>query len=247
MGIQVKTKGLVLHEMPIGDYDKRLVLLTKEYGKITVFSKGARKANSKMLAGSQIFSYGDYMLYKGKNSYNVNQVHLIESFHRLRNTIEGLTYGLYTLEFAEYISSENNPNHELMRLILKTLKILEKNKISYELVKNIFELKGMSFMGYSPWVLNCVTCGSEQELNYFSSREGGVLCNQCSMRDKGAIKISETTHYTMQYILSTQLNELYKFKLTNNILHEFNLVMRQFTQYNLNKKFKTLEFLNAYQ
>ena len=106
---EIKTKGIILHEMPIGEYDKRVILLTKEYGKITAFAKGARKPNSALLAGSQVFSYGDYILYKGKTSYNISQIQLIESFHGMRGDIDKLAYGLYILEFSEYVTEENNP------------------------------------------------------------------------------------------------------------------------------------------
>ncbi|PKM95469.1 MAG: DNA repair protein RecO [Firmicutes bacterium HGW-Firmicutes-1] len=242
MGNEIVTKALVLHEMPIGDYDKRLILLTKDYGKITAFAKGAKKSKSKLLAGSQVFCYGDFHIYKGKNTYNVNQVILIEPFHNLRKSIDALTYGLYILEFIEFISVENNTDHEIMKLVLKTLKQLELGHIDLELIVKIFELKAMSYMGLSPWVTNCIICNSTENLNFFNSKDGGILCDEC-MNDKNAILINKGTQYTLEYILEYPIEQLFKFELDHVTFDQFKLVMKQFIDYNLNKKFKTLDFL----
>lgn len=243
MGVELKTKALVLHEMQVGDYDKRLILLSKEYGKITAFAKGAKKPNSKLFAGSQIFCYGDFILFKGKNNYNVNQVNLIESFHSLRQNIDALTYGLYFLEFTEFISLENHLDHDLMKLVLKSLKQLEVGHLALELICKIFELKAMSYLGYAPWITSCVSCNSSEPeiLNHFSSKDGGVLCDTCNALNH-SIEISETTRYTMDFIIREPIETLFKFHLNDQVFKEFNKIMEQFLDFNLNKKFKALNF-----
>ena len=63
MSETVKAAGMVLSAMPVGDYDKRLVILTRERGKITAFARGGQAAHQRPAGGLQSFCHGGIFPY----------------------------------------------------------------------------------------------------------------------------------------------------------------------------------------
>lgn len=148
----VELTALVLKAEPIGEYDRRVVLLTKERGKISAFARSARKPNSKFLAATSPFTFGTFSLYEGKTSYNICDITALNYFEELRADFEGAYFGMYFLELCDSCTRENNDETEVLKLLYQSLRALGKESLSRQLVRAVFEIKLIAVNGEFPGI-----------------------------------------------------------------------------------------------
>lgn len=146
----IQITGMVLKAEPIGEYDKRIVMLTREKGKISAFARGARKQGSRLLAATNPFSFGEFKIYAGRNSYNVVEAAISNYFEGLREDFEGAYYGMYFLELTDYYTRENNDEKEMLKLLYQSLRALMHEGLPNRLIRYIFEMKAMVLNGEFP-------------------------------------------------------------------------------------------------
>ncbi len=146
----IKLTGMVLKTVPIGEYDRRVVILTKERGKISAFAKGARRPNSRLSAAASPFSFGEFRIYEGRSSYNISEADISNYFEGLREDYEGACYGMYFLEVMDYYTRENNDEVQMLKLLYQSLRALQLPSLPDELVRYIFELKALILNGEYP-------------------------------------------------------------------------------------------------
>ena len=175
MSQEIKVTGMVLQAGNIGEYDKRIVLLTKERGRISAFARGAKKATSQYAAACQPFTFGEFSLYEGKNSFNLMWAGVENYFDTLKKDLDLIYYASYFCELASYLTRENNDELEILKLLYQTLRALEKKTINIELVRCIYEIKILALYGIGIEASRCVKCGSREDLIWFDARESGVF------------------------------------------------------------------------
>lgn len=243
MGQNITVTGMVLHVMPIGEYDKRIVLLTRERGKITAFARGARRPNSQLLAATDPFSFGEFELFEGRSSYTVVRASISNYFRELAADPQTTYYGFYFLEFAAWYCQENNDEREMLKLLYQSLRALESPAFDRRLVRAVFELKALAVNGEAPNVFSCIACGSREDAVWFSARRGGTLCAGCAAGIPDVIRLDPSTVYTMQYVISSPIGKLYTFTVSEQVFGELTGLLKEYLRLYVDHSFRSLRIL----
>lgn len=225
MGI-IKTKGIVIAEHNMGDYDKMLTILTPGLGKISCAAKGARRPKSGLLAGSQYLCFGEYILYKGASTYNINSCDTIEVFYNVRIDLEKLEHVAEITKLVQVVTTENQNSYKILQLLLNTIYVISESDKNLKLVTSIFKLRLMSILGFSPNINKCCKCEEKENLKYFSLQDKGLKCEVCGKQDKGAIKIKEGTEKAIKYAILAPAKKLYSFNIPEENIKELEIITK---------------------
>lgn len=236
-------QGMILRSVPQGDFDKRLILLTREMGRITVFARGARRGKSDFSGKTNPFSFGTFIIGVGSSAYFLKQADIKNYFIEMSMDYKRSCYGFYFLEFAEYYSREGIESYEQLGLLYQTMRALEKGSIPYALIRVVFELRMLVINGEYPEVFTCINCSENLTEGYLLINRGGVLCPECGRKSITDGYIEAASLYTMQYIISAQLTRLYTFVVKEAVLEELQQIMKQYCRRYVDKEFKSLTVL----
>lgn len=254
MGQTIVLTGMVLAAIPIGDYDKRITILTRERGKITAFAKGAKRQGNALAAAANPFAFGEFEIYEGRTSYTVGKAAISNYFRELLEDFEGVYYGFYFLEMADYYARENSDELPLLKLLYQSLRALLKESLPNRLVRCIYECKAMVVNGEYPDFFSCSACGKEEGLAWFLGRTCGMLCEECKNSPSSPVhgssektgplyRLDGSALYTLQYIVTAKIEKLYIFTVSEEVLAALELILKEMRKHFLDKTFKSLDIL----
>lgn len=143
----LKVNGLIIREEDYKEYDKLLTILTKELGKIKVYAFGVRKQNSKNIGKARLFTFSTFDIRKIAAKYQLESSSLVESFEGLASDYAAICYASYFIELSDYFSFENIESEEVYKLLYYTFKALSEKKMSFNLIRRVYELKMLEYEG----------------------------------------------------------------------------------------------------
>jgi len=239
-----KVKGVVIREVTYKDNDKIITLMTDKFGKISCMAKGAKKTNSALLGPCQLFVCSEFVLYKGTSFYHINSAEVIDTFYNLRSDLDKIDAACEITKILNSFAFENQESEEVLSLYLNTLYMTANKDKDFKFILSVFKLKLLGLSGFVPKFNRCKMCSEDliknkKEANYFSTNTNHVICEDCKNKQKQKpkqeenkkqeeynineeyIKVSESVLFAINYVLVSEIKNIFKFELTKKSFKEF--------------------------
>ena len=239
----ITVTGMVLSSMAVGETDRRLVILTKEQGRISVFARGACRPRSSLMAVSRPFVTGSFVLIPRKDSFSLQSAAVKEYFDELTRDFDKMAYGCYFLELAGYFSMEQADGTDLLNLLFLTLKAVEKQQMPAEMIRLVYEYRLFVAAGEYPQVFTCSSCRKPLTEGWFQMRTRSAVCSHCGTSMDGEY-LSPSAVYALQHILTAPVTKLYRFRLAEDVFDALQRVLNQWKRRYLDREFKSEALLS---
>ena len=203
----VKSRAISLKSYWLGETSKVVVCYTRDYGKVRLVAKGARKGGGRLGAALEPMHVSGVVFYlrQGRDLSLVSQAEIERQWSELRRDVVRMAYAGVALELTDALVSEREPDPGLFDLLERTLdRVAGAPPSLLDVVLWSFELSLAAALGYAPELVCCVACGGPLDgCVSFAARRGGVVCGNCLAEEPGARPLSDSAARLLASISSS--------------------------------------------
>lgn len=210
------TQAFIFKQEDRSDSDRIFSVFTKDFGRVEIFGKAIRKIASKLRGGMQLFSFSRIEFVEGQKRNTLTDALAEKRFTGLSQDPAKLTLAFSISGLLDHVIKGQDQDPEIFELLGQTFRKLDTASVKNpNLIYYYFFWNFMSILGYKPELSRCAVCS--QKLNpyilYFSNKEGGVICKNCSFSKKDGQKIKSGIVKILRLILQKDWNILSKLKI----------------------------------
>lgn len=194
--------AIVLRAQKLGEADRIITLLTREYGKVRAVAKGVRRTSSRFGARLEPFMHIDVQLNEGRSLDMITQVETIGAYAKpICEDYPSYTVAGALVETADrLVAAEHEPSTQQYWLLAGALRTLAQGQKPAELVLDSYLLRAFAVAGYAPTFDDCARCGKPGPHRAYSLAQGGAVCQDC--RAPGSASPAPETFMLLSALLS---------------------------------------------
>lgn len=268
MSQQEKVRGFVLRQIPYGESDWIVTLLTEKGHKLTGYASKARGSSKRFGHALDLFNFVEVLFNpakEGSQLVRLREADLIEGMEGLRQDLQKFAIACYFGEMALEFLHEKENTAAVFEAFSRLVNHINKEKKVASGLLPMMEHKFLEIFGYAPNFSQCNQCGHDlvaSQEYFFHGAKGGVLCAACEQRDQSEhpyahdgkealLRSSQAyplSYQAIQQLLDYQKRGEYSFDAPcqwdrKNAL-QVRRALEHFIQYTAGKPFKSLRFLS---
>ena len=188
-------------------------------------------------------SYGEFILFKGKNLYTINEVTIIDSFQQLLRNLETITYASYFNELIDISMENEDVNRELFKDLIIAFYFIKNDVMDIEVLARAFETKLLKATGYGLNFSHCVRCRKTITMsNNIDLQSYGPICKDCDKVD--SIYISNPTYNTLKFLNNFGMDKINRIVVSQASKLELYKILSIIISQNYTRKPKSLEMFD---
>ncbi len=248
MPAEIKVTGIVLSAAPMGDKDLRVVLLSREGGRLSILAKGALSPKSKWRSVAQPFCCGSYVLSRGKTFWYIKEAELGDSLYELRTDLDRFAWASLMMEVAADFSVEGEENRALVNLLVRGLLAMARENADPQSAASAFLFRLLSDSGYRADLSACPFCGTAYDGEGawgFLPENGSLVCPACEPSHPAGYLLSRGAAEALRYVQDAPENAVFAALPGEEERTETRRAVLAYLQYHTGERYRSLEFLES--
>jgi len=236
-----KTVGFILRAIKFRESDLIITTLTRDYGKISLIAKAARRTESKFGAALDLLTLSELIFYDAENLKLLKEASILEDYRALKGDYDRLTLALQTAHLLNKLIEEHHPDRAVFEFLKDFFDALGSLR-DLDLAALAVKLKLMRALGIAPRMSSCARAGpgcaklrqtpsglfafaslaaGEDERQaelaneiWFSPQSGGFVCESC--HQAGDTRLSPRLAQNLKMILGLSWSKLDRLALNED-------------------------------
>ncbi len=175
-------KVIVLDRFDFRENDTKVILYSREMGKLGLVARGTKKLHSKLAGHLEPIILSQVMFVPGRNFNYIGSAKAENCFLGIKNSLNKIWLAGRVLSSFDKLIKEGQKDEDVFDFLFDFLNWLDNVhvKINEEFIYNIFILKLIQKLGYEPQLYKCSECNNNisSQLNFVFSK-GGLVCFKC--------------------------------------------------------------------
>jgi DNA repair protein RecO (recombination protein O) len=187
----VFTDAVLLRSVDYGESDRIVTLLTREFGKVALIARGARRSKKRFAASLEPFLLVSAEVALGRGEVGrLSQAQITRAFPKILSDLERMSLAGAALELVRGTAPVRAADARVFSATVGMLEAFDQAEVARNEMLLAFALRLIATLGFAPRLDMCGRCGKRAPVEkpaYFDPGMGAVVCRDCG---GGRLKLS---------------------------------------------------------